>query len=135
MGKPKEQFGVFAVRCCGDDLAASGQYVDFEYRLVRQAVTERGGLDAQAGHRTAQGDGLELRHDQGRQPVGQRRVDEVLIRAHAGDVGCARRRIDGDDTCQTADVEAGGRRLGASAEQIGCLLCQAYRSIGGNGAV
>ena len=53
-----------SVRRRGDDLAGAGEHVHLEHRLVRQAVAERRRLDAQPGDRAAEGDRLELRHDQ-----------------------------------------------------------------------
>ena len=75
-----------------DDLAGAGEDVHLEHRLVRQPVAEAGRLDAEPGHRAAERDRAQLRHDERDQAVRQRRVDEVLVGAHALHVGGPRRR-------------------------------------------
>ena len=50
---------------------------------------------------------LQLRHDQRHQAVRQRRVDQVLVGAHALHVGGARARVDGDDAVEAGHVEPG----------------------------
>ncbi len=126
-------FALGAVGAGGDDLAGAGEDVHLEHGLVRQAQAERGGLDAQAGHGAAEGDGLELRHDVGHQAVRQGGVDEVLVGAHPLDVGGAGVGIHGDDAREAGGVETGRRRQGARSEEVGCLLGQPDGLVGGHG--
>ena len=83
-----------------------------------QPVTERCRLDAQPRHGPAQRDRLELRHDERRQSVGQGRVDQVLVRAHAGDIGGAGLGVDPEDVGQPGDVQPACIAFGAGAEQV-----------------
>ena len=134
VGEGAEQVGVLGGRG-GDHLAGAGEDVHLQHRLVRQPVAERRRLDAEAGDRAAEGDGLQLRHDQRRQPEGQRRGDEVLVGAHAGDVGRARLGVDRDDVRQPGGVEARGVRLRARPEQIRGALGEPHRRRRRDGAI
>ena len=75
-----------------------------------QPVAEAGRLDAEPGDRAAERDRAQLRHHVRDQAVGQRRVDEVLVGAHALHVGGPRVAVDRDHAVQPGDVEA--RRRG-----------------------
>jgi hypothetical protein len=96
-------------------------------------VPERRRLDAEAGHRAAQGDRLELRYYQRHEPVRQRGVAEILIGGHAAHNGGLGGHVDVDHVRERGHVEAdsvgGGSRLGrvAEAEQVGRRLGQAHR--------
>ena len=92
-----------------------------------QPVAERRGLDAEAGDRAAERDRPQLRDDERHQAVGQGRVDEVLVGAHALHVGGAGLDVDRDDAVEAGDVEAGCVRAGARAEEVGGLLGQPHR--------
>ena len=98
----------------GDDLAGAGEHVQLQDRLVRQAVAERGRLDPEAGHRAAQRDGAQLRHHQRHQAVRQRRVDQVLVGAHALHVGGTAGRVD-----RRARRSGHSRRAPESGERTG----------------
>ncbi len=54
----------------------------------------------------------------GAQPVGERGGDQVLVRAHAGDVGGAGVGVDRDDARQPRGVQALGGVLGPRPEQV-----------------
>src|SRR4029079_5001405 len=69
------------------------------------------------------------------QSVGQRRVDEVLVRRHAGDVGRPPSSVDLDHPVETADVEAGDARGLARSEEVGRLLGQPDRLTCGDGGI
>ena len=99
-----------------------------QYGFVGQAVAERCRLDAEAGDRAAEGDRLELGHHKGRQSESQRRGNEVLVRAHAGDVGCLRLGVDRDDLRQAGCVKALGVCAGTATEQVRCLLGEPNRA-------
>src|SRR6185312_4716655 len=105
------------------------------YRFVGQAVAERGRLDPEAGHRPAQGDGAQLRHHQGHQPVRQRRVDQVLVRAHALHVGGPGGRVHREHPVEAAHVEARGPGCGPGAEQVGGAFGQPDRLARGHRGV
>jgi len=106
VGEGGEQVGVLVVGGRRHDLPVAGEDVHLEHRLVRQAVAERRRLDAESGHRAAQGDGPQLWDDHRHQAVRQGRVDEVFVGAHALDVGGACLGVDRDHTVQPGDVEA-----------------------------
>ena len=135
VGEGGEQVGVLAVRTCGDDLAVAGEDVHLDHGLVRQPVAERRRLDAEAGYCAPERDGPQLGNDQRHQAVRQRRIDQVLVGAHALDVGAARVGVDSDHAVEPGDVEAGDRLSGAGAEQIRGLLCQPNRLPGGDGGI
>ena len=134
VGEGAEQVGVLAGRC-GDHLARSGEDVELQHGLVRHPVAERRRLDAEPGDRAAERDGLQLRHDEGRQPVRQRRGDEVLVGAHAGDVGRARLGVHRDDVRQPRRVQPGGVGPGAGPEQVRSGLGQSNRGCRGHGPI
>ena len=119
----------------GDHLAGAGEDVHLDDRLVRQPAAEAGRLDAEAGDRAAEGDGAQLRDDEGHQSVGQRGVDEVLVGRHAADVGRACLGVDGDHAVEPADVEAGCVRRLARTEEVGRLLGQPHRLTCGDGGI
>jgi hypothetical protein len=54
----EEQIGVRVVRGAIHDAPVAEQHVELEHGVVHQAVAVRGGLDADAGDRAADGDGL-----------------------------------------------------------------------------
>ena len=122
-----EEVGVLAVGRRDDDLAGAGEDVHLEDRLVGQPVAERRRLDAQPGDRAAEGDRLQLRHDEGHQAVGQGRVDQVLVGRHPLDVGGAGLRVDRDDLVQPRDVEPGAGRVRPGPEEVGGALGQPDR--------
>lgn len=135
VGEPPEQVGVLAFRSRGDDVAASGQDVDLEDRFVGEPVAERRRLDAEAGDRAAECDGLELRNHQRRQPVREGGVHQVFVRAHSGDICGPGLLVDRDDSAETGDVEAGCAGLGPRPEQVGRLLRESHGGVRGNRAV
>ena len=119
----------------GHHLAGAGEDVHLLDRLVRQPAAEARRLDPEPGHRPAERDGLELRHDVRDQAVRQRRVDEVLVGAHALHLGGLALRVDLDDAVEAADVEPGGAAPGPGAEQVGGLLGQPHGFAGRDGVV
>jgi hypothetical protein len=131
VGQAAEQVGVRPVGGHVQELARAGEDVHVEHRLVGRAVAEAAALDAEPDHRAAERDRLELRHDERHQSVGERRVDELLVRRHAEHVGGARHRVDLEDAGEHRDVEAALRRVGAGAEQVARRLAQAHRCVGG----
>ena len=86
VGQRTEQVAMVTVGPGDDDIAGTGQHLDLAHRFVRQAQPERAGLDAEPAEGTADGDGLQLGDDRRHQPVGERRVDEVLVGRHRLDV-------------------------------------------------
>ena len=121
--QPREQVGTL-VGGGPQHLAGTGEHVGLEDRLVGQPVAERRGLDPETDHGAAEGDRLELGDDQWREAMSQRRVEQVLVRGHAADVGRARLDVDAQDMVQPADVEPGSGGRGARAEQVGRPLGQ-----------
>ena len=96
-------------------------------RLVGQAVAEAGRLDAEAADRAAEGDRAQLRDDVGDQAVGQGRVDEVLVGAHALHVGGAAPRRRSRSRRRGRRRRARARRVaGARSEEVGGLLGQPH---------
>ncbi len=135
VGEPVEEVCVLALGAGRDDLARAGEDVHLQDRLVGQAAAERRRLDAEAGHRTAQGDGLELGHHQRRQSVGQGRLHEVLVGAHPLDVRGARLRVDRDHAPQPGHVQARCVGGGSGTEQVGRLLGEPDRRVRRDGAI
>ena len=130
-----EQVGVRAVRGHGHQVAGAGEDVELAHRLVRQPAAERRRLDAEAGHRTAERDGAQLRDDERHEPLGQGGRDEVLVRAHALDVRRPGRGVDRDDAVEAGDVQPRAGRRGARAEQVRRLLGQPDGAAGRDRAV
>ena len=128
VGESPEEVCVLSLGARGDDIACAGEDVHLQDGLVRQAVAERRRLDAEAGHRPAQGDGPQLRDHERAQAVGQRRCDEVFVGAHAADLGRATGRLDRDHPVEPRDIEPGDPGAGAGTEEVGRLLGQADRS-------
>jgi hypothetical protein len=126
---------VLALGAGGDHRSFAGQDVHLQHGLVRQPAAEGARLDAQPRHRAAQGDGLQLRHHERRQPVGQRRVNQVFVGAHARHVRGARPGVDGDDPGQAGDVQARGGGAVPGPEQVRRLLGQPHALVCGDGAV
>ena len=81
---------VLVVRRAVQPLAGGGQHLIGQAGVVKAAVLERHRLQRAARHRAADRDGLQLRHDDGRQPERQGGVHQVderhpgLRRARAG---------------------------------------------------
>ncbi len=122
----------------GDDHAAvAGEDLQCGDGLVWHAVAQRGGFDAEASDRAAEGDRLELRHNQRHKLVRERGVAEVLVGGHAPDAGCPGHRIDAQHVAERGDVELGRcARCGiAKPEQVGRALGQPNRRIGRQGRV
>ena len=80
-----EQGGVLVVVGGADHAAVAGQDLHLGHGLVRHAVAQRSGLDAQPGDGAAEGDRLELGDDQRHEPVPERGVAQVLVGRHAAD--------------------------------------------------
>ena len=122
-----EQVRVLVVRGGRHHLAVAGQDLHGQDRLMRHAQAQRGGLDAQAGDRAAQGDRLQLGHHERHQAVRQRRVRQVLVGGHAAHHRGAGRRVDVQHPAERGDVQLSGpgpRRLIAEPEQVGGALGQ-----------
>ena len=102
-----EQVGVLVVVGGDDDAAVAGQDLQLGDGLVRHAVAQRGGLDAEAGDRAAEGDRLELGHHQRHQLVRERGVAEVLVGGHAPDAGRPGDGIDAQHVAERGDVKLG----------------------------
>ena len=60
--------------------------------------------------------------------MGQRRINEMLVRRHALHVGGARLRIDVQDAVEVGDVETGAGGVGAVSEEIGGALRETNRA-------
>jgi hypothetical protein len=123
------------VATCRYHVARPGEDVHLQHRFVGQAVAERRRLDAEARYGSAEGDGLQLRHHQWREPVRQGGGDQVLVGTHARHVGGALVRIDGDHAGQPRNVQALGGRLLPGAEQVRRGLGQSYGGVWRNGAI
>ena len=108
----------------GDHLAGPGEDVELQHRLVRHPVAEGGRLDPQTADRAAEGDRLQLRDHERRQPVRQRGCDEILVGAHPGHVGRPGVAVDRDHPGQSRGVQPGCPVLLAEAEQVGGRLGQ-----------
>ena len=74
VGEGVEEIAVLANGASHHDLTGAGQDLQLAHGLVGQPASKGAGLDAQSGHRATDRDGLQLRHDQRHQAVGQRRV-------------------------------------------------------------
>ena len=122
-----EQGGVLVAGRGGHDPAVAGQHVELEDGLVRAAVAPRRALDAEPGDRAAERDRAQLRHAERHEAVRQRRRDEVLVRRHAEHVGRPRLGVDLEHAAERRDVEPGGRRGRAGAEQVRGALGQPHR--------
>ena len=124
-----EQVGVLVVVGGDDNAAVAGEDLHLGDGLVRHAVAQRGGLDAQAGDRAAEGDRLELRYHHRHQLVREGRVAEILVGGHAADAGRPGDRIDAQHVAERGDVEPGRCiRFGVTEpEQVGRVLGQPYR--------
>ena len=96
---------------------------------MRQPKPETCAFDSEPGHSAAQRDGLELWHAHRHQAVGQRGLDEVLVRGHAQDFGGLRDGIHVQHAIESRDVESIDGGIGAGSEQIRSLLCQAQRLV------
>ena len=126
--------GVARGRPASDDAAIRQRDVHFLHRLVDQAVAEGRGLDADAGHRAANGDGLELRHHARHHAVGQRGVDQGVVGNHPLDVRPAFFRVYFKHIHQAPGGKAAARGR-AIAQQIGERLVQPpFRSAVGAGS-
>ncbi len=128
IGETEEQVAVFVVWRAGNDFAGGQQHVELEHRVVHQAVPERCGLDADAGHRPADGDGLQLRHHRRHHPQRQRRCHERLVGRQPLDVDPALARAHFDDMAEVAQVQALLGWLGPVAKQVRTALVQAQRA-------
>lgn len=123
-----------------DDLAGPGEDVHLQDGLMGgQPVAERRRLDPpQPGDRAPpERDGLELRHHQRRQAVGQCGGDQILVGAHARHVGRARVRVDRDDIRQPPRGVQPPRPavLRPGAKQVRRRLGEPDRGIGRDGPV
>ncbi len=124
-----EQGGVLVVSGGADDAAVTGEDLHLGHGLVRKAVAQRAGLDANPGHGTAERDRLELGHDQGHQPVPERGVGQVLVGGHAADPRRPALRVDPQDVAERGYIQGSLRsRAGlAHPEQVRRALGQPYR--------
>ena len=126
---------MFVGRRRGQDLAVAGEDVDLENRLMGQAGAEGRALDAESGDRAAEGDRLELWDDQRCEAVRQSGRDEVLVGAHAGDVGGARLGIHRDDPVESGDVQSRMRIGGALTKEVGRLLRKTHGCLRRDGTI
>ena len=122
--------GVVGRAADSDHLPIAGEDVHLDHRLVRQAPSEAGTLDPEARDGSTQGDGLQLRHAQGHEAVGQRRLDEVLIGGHALHLGGAVDGVDLEHAVERGDVEPGRRGALTLAEEVGGALGQSHGCAG-----
>ncbi len=110
--------------------AVAGEHLQFANGLVRQPVSKRAGLDAEPGHGSAESNRLQLRHHQRHQAVGQRGIDETLVRGHALHIRGAGLWVDRQHPVEAGHVQTTALRLAAEAEQVGGAFCQPYRTSG-----
>ena len=120
VGKAKKQVGVLIRRRAGEHASVAEDDVELEHCVVHQAIAVRGRLDADAGDRAAERDGLQLRHDRGHHAVGEALAREVLVGDHA--LGVDRVGADREHLVEVAHVKPPARRRGAVAEEVGGLL-------------
>ena len=122
--------GVVGRAADSDHLPIAGEDVHLDHRLVRQAPSEAGTLDPEARDGSTQGDGLQLRHAQGHEAVGQRRRHEVLVGRHALHLGGAVDGVDLEHAVERGDVEPGRRSALTLAEEVGGALGQSHGCAG-----
>ena len=127
VGEPPVEGGVLVPLGGGDHPAVAGEDLHLGHRLVRQAVAQRGGLDAQPGDRAAERDRLQLGHDQRHQAVLQGGVGQVLVGRHAADDRRAGRRVHAQHAPERGHVQAGRRAAVPEPEQVRRALGQADR--------
>ena len=136
VGEPVEQVGVLALGPGRDDLAGAGEDVHLEDRLVGQAAAERRRLDPEPGDRAPERDGLELRappaapaRGAGSPRRGARRCTCPARRP------CAPRRRPRSRSPRPDTSRPGASVRGPGTEQVGGLLGQPHRGVGGNRSV
>src|SRR5271166_3350489 len=86
--------------------------------FVDEAVLERGRLDANSADSSANGDGLELRHDGRKQAELQGLVGKFFVACHALDLGDAAAGIDAEHMMERPHVNALRAGLDAMAKQV-----------------
>jgi len=122
----EEKIGMLVVGGAGDDAAVAEQDFDLEHAVVHQAVAMRGRLDADAGDRAAEGDGLQLRHHRRHHAVREAFRYQRLVGDHT--FGRHMAFLDQENFIEVANVEPAARRAGAVAEQIRGVLRQPDRA-------
>ena len=81
-------------------------------------MAERRGLDAHAGHRTAQRDRLQLRHDRGHHPVRERRVGEIDVAHHSLGFDESGGGVDRKHVIEALEIDRRPRTCLAVAEKV-----------------
>ena len=119
IGKAEEQVAVLVVARADDDAAVAGQHFQRDGRVVHQSVPERGRLDPDAGHRAADGDRLQLRHDAGHRPMRERRRRRARRRSSSLRLStvCGG-GVESDDAIEMLEVDSRRRAPGAVAKQV-----------------
>ena len=91
-----------------------------------RAHAERARFDAETGGCSADRDALEFGYHRGCQAMRQRRIDEVEVRRHSLDIGCACRGIDPDHVVQGGSVKRYASCVLSHAKQVAGALAQAH---------
>ena len=100
-----------------EDLTRAGHDLVAEAGVVEAAVAERGRLDRTSDDGAAHRDALELGHDRGREPVRQRRVQQIGERdTRLGDASPAL-DVHLEDMAQRRDVDAAAREAPVAGRQ------------------
>jgi hypothetical protein len=119
---------MLVVRRAVDDASVAEQHFELERAVVHQPVAVRGGLDADARHRAAQRDGLQLRHHRGHDALREARLHQVLVGDHAFRIEGARSRVHRQHVAERAHVQPPRGAGRAVAEQVGRVLRQPDRA-------
>ena len=119
-----KQVGVVVVGSGQQHPAIAGEDLHLADRLVWQSVAKRRRFDAEAGHRTAEGDGLQLRHDQRHETVPEGGVDQPFIGDHALYVRGTGFGVHREHVVESAHVQPGPAVRRGEPEQVRCLLGQ-----------
>ena len=100
------------------DAVVAGEHVHLDDGVVHQPEPERRSLDADARHRAAQGDRLELRDDARHRAFGERRVRQVEERGHAFGFDDARLAVDVEHAVEVLEIDPRLRLGRAVAEEV-----------------
>ena len=125
--KAKKQVLMVVVWRAVHHFAIGQQHIDFQQRVVHQPVAVRTRLNAHAGHRTADGDGLELRHHRRYDTLGKRFGHQLLVSGQTLDIDPALRSVDLQYMAKAAEVHPLPGAALAVPEQIGFAFAQPQR--------
>ena len=118
----EEEIAVLVLRRASENAAIARHHVDCGDVVVHEPMAERRGLDAHAGHRAAQRDRLELRHDRGHHAVRERRVGEIDVAHHSLGFDEPGGGVDRKHVIEALEIDRGPRARLAVAEEVRCFL-------------